>query len=321
MSQIADAQTRPAAASKSTSLLQRASKEFKRHWQLYLIMLPPLLIILIFHYGPMVGLQIAFKEFNVVGGIWGSPWVGMKHFKEFVTSYQFPRLIKNTLGISLYSLIAGFPVPILLAIMINECTSTKFKKTVQLITYAPHFISTVVMVSVVLMLMAPRAGMINNVIALLGGERVDFIAKPEYFKSIYVWSGIWQSMGYNSIIYIAALSGIDPSLYEAATVDGASKLQRIVNIDLPGILPTIIIQLIMQCGRLMNVGHEKVLLMQNNLNMSSSDIISTYVYRIGLENARYSFSAAVGMFNSVINTFLLILVNTISRKVSETSLW
>ena len=284
-------------------------------------MLPPLLIILIFHYGPMVGLQIAFKEFNVVGGIWGSPWVGMKHFKEFVTSYQFPRLIKNTLGISLYSLIAGFPVPILLAIMINECTSTKFKKTVQLITYAPHFISTVVMVSVVLMLMAPRAGMINNVIALLGGERVDFIAKPEYFKSIYVWSGIWQSMGYNSIIYIAALSGIDPSLYEAATVDGASKLQRIVNIDLPGILPTIIIQLIMQCGRLMNVGHEKVLLMQNNLNMSSSDIISTYVYRIGLENARYSFSAAVGMFNSVINTFLLILVNTISRKVSETSLW
>lgn len=284
-------------------------------------MLPPLLIILIFHYGPMVGLQIAFKEFNVVGGIWGSPWVGLKHFKEFITSYQFPRLIKNTLGISLYSLIAGFPVPILLAVMINECSSTKFKKTVQLITYAPHFISTVVMVSVALMLMAPRAGMINNIIALLGGDRVDFIAKPEYFKSIYVWSGIWQSMGYNSIIYIAALSGIDPSLYEAATVDGASKLQRIVNIDLPGILPTIIIQLIMQCGRLMNVGHEKVLLMQNNLNMSSSDIISTYVYRIGLENARYSFSAAVGMFNSVINTFLLVLVNTISRRVSETSLW
>jgi putative aldouronate transport system permease protein len=269
----------------------------------------------------MVGLQIAFKEFNVVGGIWNSPWVGLKHFKEFITSYQFPRLIKNTLGISLYSLIAGFPVPILLAVMINECTNTKFKKAVQLITYAPHFISTVVMVSVVLMLMAPRAGMINNIIALFGGERIDFIAKPEYFKSIYVWSGIWQSMGYNSIIYIAALSGIDPSLYEAATVDGASKLQRIMNIDLPGILPTIIIQLIMQCGRLMNVGHEKVLLMQNNLNMSSSDIISTYVYRIGLENARYSFSAAVGMFNSVINTFLLILVNSISRKVSETSLW
>lgn len=321
MSQIAEPQTRVAAASAKHTLLQRASKEFKRHWQLYLIMLPPLLIILIFHYGPMVGLQIAFKEFNVVGGIWGSPWVGLKHFKEFITSYQFPRLIKNTLGISLYSLIAGFPVPILLAVMINECSSTKFKKTVQLITYAPHFISTVVMVSVVLMLMAPRAGMINNVIALLGGERVDFIAKPEYFKSIYVWSGIWQSMGYNSIIYIAALSGIDPSLYEAATVDGASKLQRIINIDLPGILPTIIIQLIMQCGRLMNVGHEKVLLMQNNLNMSSSDIISTYVYRIGLENARYSFSAAVGMFNSVINTFLLVLVNTISRRVSETSLW
>ena len=318
MSQIVKAQPKPIA---SQSVFQSGLKEIKRHWQLYLIMLPPLLIILVFHYGPMVGLQIAFKEFNVVGGIWNSPWVGLKHFKEFITSYQFPRLIKNTLGISLYSLIAGFPVPILLAVMINECTNTKFKKAVQLITYAPHFISTVVMVSVVLMLMAPRAGMINNIIALFGGERIDFIAKPEYFKSIYVWSGIWQSMGYNSIIYIAALSGIDPSLYEAATVDGASKLQRIMNIDLPGILPTIIIQLIMQCGRLMNVGHEKVLLMQNNLNMSSSDIISTYVYRIGLENARYSFSAAVGMFNSVINTFLLILVNSISRKVSETSLW
>ncbi len=318
MSQIVKAQVKPIAPQ---STFQRGLKEFKRHWQLYLIMLPPLLIILIFHYGPMVGLQIAFKEFNVVGGIWNSPWVGLKHFKEFITSYQFPRLIKNTLGISLYSLIAGFPVPILLAIMINECTNTKFKKAVQLITYAPHFISTVVMVSVVLMLLAPRAGMINNMIALFGGERIDFIAKPEYFKSIYVWSGIWQSMGYNSIIYIAALSGIDPSLYEAATVDGASKLQRIFNIDIPGILPTIIILLIMQCGRLMNVGHEKVLLMQNNLNMSSSDIISTYVYRIGLENARYSFSAAVGMFNSIINTFLLILVNTISRKVSETSLW
>jgi len=306
---------------KRNTWLATAVREIKRHWQLYLIMLPPLLIILIFHYGPMVGLQIAFKEFNVVGGIWHSPWVGLKHFREFITSYQFPRLIKNTLGISLYSLIAGFPVPILLAVMINECTSTKFKKAVQLITYAPHFISTVVMVSVVLMLLAPRAGMINNVIAILGGERIDFIAKPEYFKTIYVWSGIWQSMGYNSIIYIAALSGIDPSLYEAATVDGASKMQRIINIDLPGILPTIIIQLIMQCGRLMNVGHEKVLLMQNNLNMSSSDIISTYVYRMGLENARYSFSAAVGMFNSVINTFLLVLVNTICRRVSETSLW
>lgn len=323
MSHISKTESIPTAvkASDSKGTFQRGLKEFKRHWQLYLIMLPPLLIILIFHYGPMVGLQIAFKEFNVVGGIWNSPWVGLKHFKEFITSYQFPRLIKNTLGISLYSLIAGFPVPILLAIMINECTNTKFKKAVQLITYAPHFISTVVMVSVVLMLLAPRAGMINNIVALLGGERIDFIAKPEYFKSIYVWSGIWQSMGYNSIIYIAALSGIDPSLYEAATVDGASKLQRIFNIDIPGILPTIIILLIMQCGRLMNVGHEKVLLMQNNLNMSSSDIISTYVYRIGLENARYSFSAAVGMFNSIINTFLLILVNTISRKVSETSLW
>lgn len=277
-------------AKKHSEKWNRARRELLRHWQLYLVMLLPLVLIGIFSYGPMLGLQIAFKDFTAAKGIWGSPWVGMKHFKNFVTSYQFSRLISNTLGISVYTLVAGFPIPILLALMVNECRNERFKKAVQMITYAPHFISTVVMVSIVLMFLAPRGGMINNIIALFGGTRTDFIAKPEYFKSIYVWSGIWQSMGYNSIIYIAALAGIDPSLYEAATVDGASKMQRIINIDLPGIMPTIIIQLIMQCGRLMNVGYEKVLLMQNSLNMQSSDIISTYVYRMGLENAQYSCS-------------------------------
>lgn len=300
---------------------KQASKDLFRHWQLYLVMLPPLILIAIFSYGPMVGIQIAFKDFTATQGIWGSPWVGLKHFKNFVTSYQFMRLLTNTLGISVYSLAVGFPIPILLALMINECRSEKFKKAVQMITYAPHFISTVVMVSVVLMFLAPRGGMINNIIDLLGGTRTDFIAKPEYFKTIYVFSGIWQGMGYSSIIYIAALAGIDPTLYEAATVDGASKFQRIVNIDIPGIMPTIVIQLIMHCGRLMNVGYEKVLLMQNSLNMKSSDVISTYVYRMGLENAQYSFSTAVGLFNSIINTILLVSVNWICGKISETSLW
>lgn len=300
---------------------QLAIKQVKKHWQLYIVMLLPLILIIIFSYGPMAGLQIAFKDFNAVKGIWGSPWVGLKHFKNFITSYQFIRLLLNTLEISIYSLLAGFPIPILLAIMLNECLNSKFKKTVQFITYAPHFISTVVMVSVVLMFLSPRGGMINNITSFFGQERVDFIAKPEYFKSIYVWSGIWQTMGYSSIIYFAALAGIDPALYEAATVDGASKMQRIWHIDIPGILPTILILLIMDCGKLMNVGYEKVLLMQNSLNMSSSDIISTYVYRMGLENAQYSFSAAVGMFNSVINTILLVTVNWISRRCSETSLW
>ena len=209
----------------------------------------------------------------------------------------------------------------ILALMLNECGNSKFKKTVQMITYAPHFISTVVMVSILLMFLAPRSGFINNVIALFGGERVDFIAKPEYFKSLYVWSGVWQNMGYSSIIYIAALAGIDPELHEAAVVDGASKLRRIWHIDIPGILPTVIILLILDCGKLMNVGYEKVLLMQNSLNMSASDIISTFVYRMGLEQAQYSFSTAVGLFNSVINTILLVLVNQIARKCSETSLF
>ncbi|HML47616.1 MAG TPA: ABC transporter permease subunit [Clostridia bacterium] len=284
-------------------------------------MLLPLLIIILFQYGPMVGLQIAFRDFRARDGIWGSPWVGLKHLKNFFGSYQFARLLGNTLGISLYALVAGFPIPILLAIIVNECASKRLQRSVQMVTFAPHFISTVVMANIVLMFLAVRGGLVNNILAALGGIRVDFMAKPEYFKTIYVWSGIWQGMGYDSVIFIAALSGIDPALYEAATVDGASKFRKILHIDLPGIAPTIIILLIMQCGRIMNVGSEKVLLLQNGLNMPASDIISTYVYRIGLEQVQYSFSTAVGMFNSVINAVLLVAVNQVARRISETSLW
>ncbi|MDR2482631.1 MAG: ABC transporter permease subunit [Treponema sp.] len=296
-------------------------QQMRRCWQLYLIMLLPMLVIIIFSYGPMIGVQIAFKEFRARDGIWGSPWVGFIHFKTFFNSYQFKRVLTNTLGISLYGLIAGFPMPIILAILVNESSHKRLKKAVQLITFAPHFISTVVMTNMILMFISVYGGPVNNLIAALGGERLDFIAKPEYFKSIFVWSGIWQGMGYSSVIYIAALSAIDPALYEAATIDGASKFQKILFIDLPGIAPTIVILLILNCGSIMNVGYEKILLMQNNLNMSASDVISTYVYRMGLENAQYSFSAAVGLFNSAVNAVLLVLVNQAARKIGETSLW
>ncbi|MCL2043136.1 MAG: ABC transporter permease subunit [Treponema sp.] len=296
-------------------------RQMSRCWQLYVIMLLPLLFILVFSYGPMFGVQIAFKNFRPRDGIWGSPWVGFEHFRIFFNSFQFRRVLTNTLGISFYGLLVGFPIPIMLAILINEASNKAFKRSVQLITFAPYFISTVVMTNMVLMFISIYGGPINNLIAALGGDRIDFIARPEYFKSIFVWSGIWQSMGYSSVIYIAALSAIDPTLYEAATIDGASKFQKIRHIDLPGIAPTIVILLILNSGQIMNVGFERILLMQNNLNMSSSDVISTYVYRMGLENAQYSFSAAVGLFNSVVNTILLVVVNQIARKLGETSLW
>lgn len=239
----------------------------------------------------------------------------------FVKTQNFPRLMWNTVTLSLYGLIAGFPIPIILAISLNECRNVKMKKTVQMITYAPHFISVVIIVSILSLMLAPKTGIVNNLIEALGGERIDFFSKPEYFKSLYVWSGVWQGMGFSSVIYMAALSGVSPALHEAAILDGASKLQRIFHVDLPSISPTIIITLILNVGNIMSVGYEKVLLMQTSLNMSSSDVISTYVYRIGLVNAQHSLSTAVGLFNSIINIALLVTVNFIARKVSETSLW
>ena len=298
-------------------------KRVRRHWQLYFVILIPVVLLILFSYGPMYGVQIAFRDFKIRAGFWDSPWVGLKHFRQFFSTASFRRLIGNTMSISLYSLAAGFPIPILLALMLNEAKNRRFQKTVQMITYAPHFISMVVMCSIIrLVITSAPNGILNNIFALFGAQgRTDFIAKPGYFQTIYVWSGIWQSMGYNSIIYLAALSGIDPTLHEAAIVDGASKARKIWHIDIPGIMPTIIILLVLNFGSLMNVGHEKVLLLQNDLNMPKSDIISTYVYRIGLEQAHYSFSAAVGLFNSAVNTMLLILVNGIARRVSETSLF
>ncbi|WP_245954329.1 ABC transporter permease [Paenibacillus flagellatus] len=296
-------------------------RSFRKNWDLYLLISPVIAYFLIFDYYPMYGVQIAFKNFIAAKGIWGSDWAGFMHFERFFKSFYFWRLIKNTLGISLYSLLVGFPIPLLLALMINEVGSKPFKRFVQTVTYAPHFLSTVVMVGMILIFLDPRHGMVNLFVQWLGFQPISFITEPQWFKSIYVWSGVWQGMGWSSIIYLAALAGIDPTLHEAARVDGASRLRRIWHINLPGILPTVIILLILNVGHLMGVGFEKIYLMQNDLNKESSDVISTYVYTSGIVGAQYSFSAAVGLFNSVVNFVLLVSVNYIAKKLNETSLW
>jgi putative aldouronate transport system permease protein len=298
-----------------------AYKSIVRHWELYLLVFLPLLYLVIFKYIPMVGVQIAFKNYNVIKGIWGSPWVGFKQFETFFASPNFWLVIKNTLGISLYSLLAGFPIPIMLALALNEVHKGMFKKTVQMVTYAPHFISTVIMVSIIILMLSPHVGVVDRMLTALGLPSTNIMGIPEYFKSIYVWSGIWQNMGYSSIIYIAALAGVDPALYEAARMDGASRLQKIIHIDLPSLIPISVIMLILNLGSVMGVGFDKVYLMQNPLNQSASEVISTYVYKVGLIGANFSFSTAVGLFNSVVNLILLLIVNAIARRVSETSLW
>lgn len=302
-------------------LWREASKSVRRHWQLYLVVLPPLLYFLIFKYVPMVNAVIAFKDYNVVRGIWASPWVGFKHFELFFENPVFWRLVKNTFYLSLYALAVGFPIPILLALCLNEVGNAFFKRTVQLITYAPYFISTVVMVSMIILLLSPRLGIANRLLEALGFEGINFLGRPGLFRSIYVWSDVWQNAGYAAIIYLAALAGIDPTLYEAAKVDGASRLQKIWYIDLPGLMPTALIILILSVGSLMAVGFEKTFLLQNPLNQSQSEVIATYVYRIGLLNANFSFATAVGLFNSVINLALLVLVNAFSKRIANTSLW
>lgn len=301
----------------------RFTKWWSRYWQLTLMLLVPFVFVCIFSYAPMYGLQLAFKKFRAIDGITNSPWVGMDQFNKFFTDYNFKRIIRNTLTISLYSMIAGFPIPILLAIGLNCCRSTKFKKTVQMISYAPYFISTVVMVSIIIQVLSPKYGFINNIIKSMGGSEVLFMATGSYFSHIYVWTGIWQGMGWSAIIYISALSGIDPQLHEAAIVDGASRVKRIWHIDLPGITPTIVILLIMNVGSIMNVGYEKIFLMQNSTNLEYSEIISTYIYKIGLQQSmpNYSYATAIGLFNNVINFILLVSVNAVAKKVGDTSLW
>lgn len=296
-------------------------RKIKVNWQLYLLLLIPLAYIIIFKYIPMYGAQIAFRDYRFIDGFAGSKWVGLKHFKQFINSPYIVRLLSNTVGISLYYLIVGFPIPIILALSLNEVDNKGFGKTIQTLTYAPYFISTVIIVSMLIQIFSPQMGVVNKAIEALGGEKVNFLGEPKLFQSMYVWSAVWQMTGYSSIIYIAALAGIDPSLHEAAVVDGASRLQRIWHINIPGILPTAIILLILNVGQIMNVGFEKVFLMQNPLNLSKSEVISTYVYKVGLTSGQFSFSSAVGLFNSVINCILLVTVNRISKKLGQNSLW
>lgn len=296
-------------------------KNIRKNTDLYLLFLPVLLYFAVFHYWPMYGVQIAFKDYLATQGITGSPWVGFKHFQRFFRSYDFWIVISNTITLSLYSLAVGFPVPIVLALMINEIRNKPFKKTVQMVTYAPHFISTVVLVGMLVVFLSPRTGIVNVLIERLGGEPVFFMARPEWFKSLYVFSGVWQNAGWGTIIYLSTLAGIDPQLHEAAIVDGASKLKRIIHIDIPGILPTAVILLILNVGRVMSVGFEKVFLMQNPLNMVASDVIATYVYRNGLLGGQFSFAAAVGLFNAVINFLLLLTVNRAAKGMGQASLW
>lgn len=294
-----------------------------RHWQLYLLVLLPVSLLLIFSYGPMYGIIIAFKDYRAKLGILGSPWTNpwYKYFTHFFNSYYFERLLRNTLLLSVYSLVVSTPMAIFLAIVINECVHKRFAKTVQTITYAPHFISTVIMVSIIMLILSPRNGVVNLARRAVGLSQIDFMGQPNFFRHIFVWSGIWQNTGYSSVIYLAALAGVDPSLHEAATVDGANRFQRVWHIDLSSIRGTIAILLILGVGSIMSVGYEKVLLMQNDLNKNVSDIISTYSYEIGLINRNYSLSTAIGLFNSVINLILLTSVNWISRKLTETSLF
>ncbi|MEZ0536470.1 ABC transporter permease [Caldicellulosiruptoraceae bacterium PP1] len=296
-------------------------KQILKNYQLYLLIMPTFLYFIIFKYIPMYGVLMAFEDYVPSRGIIGSPWVGLRHFVNFFNSFNFWDLIKNTVYLSVFQLIITFPFPIIIALMLNELTNEKIKKTIQTIIYAPYFISTVVLVGMMYVFLSPSSGIVNKIIEAISGNTIDFFSAPEWFRPLYIISSLWQGTGFGTVIYMAALASVDPQLHEAAIVDGASKLKRIFVIDLPAIMPVIIIQLILAVGNIMNVGFEKTFLMQTPLNLDVSEIIQTYVYKAGLLQAQYSFSTAVGLFNAVINFILLITVNALVKKISETSLW
>lgn len=300
-------------------------KQLKKHWVLLLFILPAAIYIVIFNYGPMYGILMAFENFKAHLGVANSEWIGLNNFRRFFNLSGFSSIIKNTILISLYSLIASFPLPIVFALMLNSCPAQRFKKVVQTISYAPHFISMVVLCGMIHIFFSPSQGIVRRILVSLDFITAEVylgtLTSPKAFPHLYVWSGVWQGIGFGSIIYLGALSSVDQSLHEAAVVDGASKLQRVINIDIPTILPTMVIILILNCGSIMNVGFEKVLLLQNSMNIDTSQVLSTYTYQVGIKEGQYSFSTTVSLFNSVVNFIMLVLVNGISRKVSENSLW
>ena len=299
----------------------RIRRKLVRSIPYYVLILLPLAYLMLFRYEPIYGLQIAFRDFKARKGIWGSPWVGLKYFEMFFTATSAWEVIWNTFILSVYSLLASFPIPIILALCLNEVKCPGFKKTVQMATYVPFFISTVVLVSLLNQFTDQNSGIINIIIKSITGSSVNFSGEIRYFRHLYVWSGVWQTTGYSAIIYIAALSGVNPELYDSASVDGANKLQRICNIDLPSILPTIVTLFVLNCGQMLSIGFEKVYLMQNNINLAQSEVISTYVYKLGLQNGNFSMSTAVGMFNSLVNFALLILCNVASKKITNIGVW
>jgi putative aldouronate transport system permease protein len=298
-----------------------ARRSLRRHWQLYLLVVVPLAYFVIFKYIPIANAVIAFKNYSPVKGPWGSEWVGFRNFELFFQNPMFWTLVKNTFLLSVYTVAASFPIPIILAIALNEIRNGRFKKIVQLVTYAPYFISTVVVVSMTILVLSPRLGFVNDAIGLFGVPAIDFLGRPDYFRHIYVWSDVWQTTGYSAVIYLAALSGIDPALHESARIDGASRLQRIRHVDLPGIMPTAVIILVLGVGNIMSIGFEKAFLLQNPLNQAQSEIIATYVYKTGLLNADFSMATAIGLFNSVINLFLLLGVNFAAKRITGNGLW
>ncbi len=302
------------------SFLQRLKRDMQRNYSLYLLVLPVILFYALFHYKPMYGLIIAFKRFNPSLGIMDSPWVGFSNFEQFFKGFYFARVLKNTLIISFANLIFSFPAAIIMALLLNEIKNKMFAKTVQTITYMPHFISLVVVCGMVVDFVS-YDGVINQILAMFGVEPVMFLQNPKAFVPIYVISGIWQEVGWSSIIYLAAISGINAELYEAATIDGAGKLRQVLAVTLPGIAPTVVIMLLLSIGNIMSLGYEKIILLYNPMIYETSDVISSYVYREGLENFNFGLSTAVGLFNSVINFILVMVANKMSRLISDTSLW
>ncbi len=300
---------------------EKTIKNILNNWQLYAMLLPAIIYLIVFCYKPMYGIQIAFRKFTFKGGITGSKWIGWENFERLFSSYWFPVALKNTLTLSILSLVIGFPFPIIFALLVNEVKNAKVKSLVQTVSYAPHFISTVVICGMILLFCSTDGGLLNIILGWFGIEPYFFMGSTEAFPWVYVLSGVWQNCGWSAIIYFAALAGVDKSLLEAAELDGASRMQRIWHINIPVLLPTIIIQLILQCGSVLSVGYEKVLLLQTSLNLSASEVLSTYVYKVGLQSFDYSFSTAASVFNSIVNCILLIAVNTITKKTAKQSLW
>lgn len=302
-------------------LTQLQKRKIKSNIPLYVLLFPSIILLIMFAYIPMLGLVIAFKDYSPANGILNSPWAGFKYFTQFFNSVQFGTTMMNTLKISIYSILVGFPLPILLALLCNQIRTGKFKKVFQVTTYLPHFISTMVMCGMIILFLSPNSGLIANIFKSLGWTMPNLLSKPDSFAGVYVWSDVWQHIGWDSIIYLAALSAIDPTYYEAATMDGASRMQKILNIDLPLLLPTAMILLILRAGSLLSIGFEKVLLLQNPLNLAGSEVISTYVYKVGMLNFQYSYSTAIGLFNTVVNLIILLSVNWFSKRYTKTGLF